>query len=89
MTPPARLYTWRTIGGQEVDFILEYGRKILAIEVKQSSRPNYSDANGIRAFLADHPDALGGLVLHSGEEIRWLGEQILAVPWTLITSSGL
>jgi uncharacterized protein len=85
MTPPARLYTWRTVGGQEVDFVWEYGRKILAIEVKHSSRPNYGDANGIRAFLADHPDAVGGLVLHSGDEIRWLGEHILAVPWTLIT----
>ncbi len=85
MTPPARLFTWRTVQGQEVDFILEYGRKILAIEVKQSSRPSYSDASGIRAFLTDHPGAVGGLLLHSGEEIRWLGERILAVPWTMIT----
>ena len=84
MTSPARLYTWRTVQGQEVDFILEYGRKILAIEVKQTSRPTYSDANGIRAFMADHPDATGGLVLHGGNEIRWLGERILAVPWTMI-----
>lgn len=85
MTPPARLYTWRTVQGQEVDFILEYGRKILAIEVKQTIRPTYSDANGIRAFLSDHTDAVGGLVLHGGDEIRWLGDQILAVPWTMIT----
>lgn len=85
MNPPARIYAWRTVQGQEVNFILEYGRKILAIEVKQSSHPNYGDANGIRAFLADHPDAVGGLILHSGGEIRWLGERIMAVPWTMIT----
>lgn len=85
MNPPARIFTWRTVRGQEVDFILEYGRKVLAIEVKHSSHPNYSDANGIRAFLADHPDAVGGLILHSGGEVRWLGERIMAVPWTMIT----
>jgi uncharacterized protein len=85
MNPPARLFTWRTVQGQEVDFILEYGRKVLAIEVKQTSHPNYGDANGIRAFLNEHPDAVGGLILHSGTEIRRLGERILALPWTMIT----
>ena len=85
MTPPARLFNWRTQSGQEVDFVLEYGRKVLAIEVKQTSRPGYGDTNGLKAFLADHPDAVGGLLLHGGTEIRWLGEHILAVPWTMVT----
>ncbi len=85
ITPPARLFNWRTQAGQEVDFVLEYGRKVLAIEVKQTSRPGYGDTNGLKAFLAEHPDAVGGLLLHSGIETRWLGEHILAVPWTMVT----
>jgi uncharacterized protein len=85
MTPPARLFNWRTQAGQEVDFVLEYGRKVLAIEVKQTSRPGYGDTNGLKAFLADHPDAVGGLLLHAGTETRWLGERIMAVPWTMVT----
>jgi len=85
MMPPARLYIWRTAQRNEVDFVLEHGRKALAIEVKQSTRPVYQDASGIRAFLREYPDTSGGLVLHSGTEIRWLGERIMAVPWTLIT----
>jgi predicted AAA+ superfamily ATPase len=85
MNPPARLFNWRTQAGQEVDFILEYGHKILAIEVKQTSRPGYGDTDGLKAFLADHPDALGGLLLHGGREIRRLGDHILAVPWTMLT----
>ena len=85
MTPPERLFNWRTQAGQEVDFVLEYGRKVLAIEVKQTTHPGYGDTSGLRAFLADHPDAVGGLLLHSGGEIRWLGEHILAVPWTMVT----
>ncbi len=85
LTPPARLFNWRTQNGKEVDFILEYGHKVLAIEVKQTSRPGYGDTAGLKAFLADHPDAIGGLLLHSGADIRWLGERIMAVPWTMIT----
>jgi len=85
MTPPAHLYHWRTLNGQEVDFILEYGRKVLAIEVKQTTRPGYGDTKGLQAFLADHPEATGGLLIHAGTEIRRLGEHILAVPWTMVT----
>jgi len=85
MNPPARLFHWRTLGGQEVDFILEHGRKLLAIEVKQTSRPGYGDTKGLQAFLADHPEANGGLLVHEGSEIRRLGERILAIPWTMVT----
>ncbi|NPV76486.1 MAG: ATP-binding protein [Anaerolineae bacterium] len=85
MTPPARLYHWRTQTGQEVDFVLEFGRKVVAIEVKRTGRPGYGDANGLNAFLSHHPDAAGGLLLHGGTEIRRLGERILAAPWTMVT----
>lgn len=85
MTPPARLFTWRTQAAQEVDFVLEYGRKVLAIEVKQTTRPGYGDIDGLKAFLTAHTDAVGGLLLHGGMDIRRLGEKIIAVPWTMIT----
>ncbi len=85
MTPAGRLYFWRTRAGAEVDFVLEYGRKLLAIEVKHSAAPTYGDAAGLRAFLVDYPEAAGGLLVHRGRAIRRLGERILAVPWTLLT----
>jgi predicted AAA+ superfamily ATPase len=85
MTPPARLFHWRTLGGQEVDFILEHGRKVLAIEVKQTNRPGYGDTKGLQAFLSEHTEAAGGLLIHGGSEIRLLGEHILAIPWTMLT----
>jgi hypothetical protein len=85
MTPPARLYFWRTRTGAEVDFVLEHGRRLLAIEVKHTANPNYSDAAGLRSFLAEYPKASGGLLLHSGREIRRLDQAILAVPWTIMT----
>lgn len=85
MTPPGRLYFWRTRTGEEVDFVLEHGRRLLALEVKRTASPSYGDATGLRSFLAEHPRAAGGLLLHSGREIRRLDKNILAIPWTLVT----
>lgn len=38
-TPKARLHFWRTTSGDEVDFVLEHGRRVLGVEVKMSSKP--------------------------------------------------
>jgi len=84
LTPAGRLFFWRTQSGLEVDFILEHGRRLLAIEVKFSANPGYGDAAGLRAFLSEYPQAVG-LLLHTGREIRRLDEKIIAVPWTLVT----
>jgi hypothetical protein len=84
MTPPARLYTWRTQAGQEVDFVLEYGRKLLAIEVKSATRIKYEDASGLTGCLKLYPEAKG-VLLYSGDEIRRLGERVMALPWTMVT----
>lgn len=85
MIPSARIYSWRQQDGKEVDFVVEHGRRILAVEVKRSSKPSFRDASGIRAFLDQHPKALGGLLITSGNEIRRMAQNILAIPWTLIT----
>jgi len=84
MTPAGRLYFWRTQSGVEVDFVLEHGRRLLAIEVKRTTHPGYGDAAGLRAFLAEYPQAVGGLLLHTGREIRRLDEKIIAAPWTMV-----
>jgi len=86
MTPAGRLYFWRTQTGVGVDFVLEHGRHLLAIEVKRSDNPGYGDAAGLRAFLSEYPNASGGLLVHGGREIRRLDEKILAIPWTVVTS---
>jgi uncharacterized protein len=85
LIPSARLYYWRTRTGQEVDFVMEHGQRVLAIEVKQTTQPGYGDTAGLRSFLAEHPQASGGLLIHGGREIRRVDENIAAMPWTLIT----
>lgn len=83
MTPKARLYFWRTRTGEEVDFVVEQGRRMLAIEVKWTDNPRYQHAEGLRSFLDAHPNAQGGVLLHRGADVRYLHERILALPWTL------
>ena len=84
MLPPARLFYWRTRTNKEVDFIFEYGRTFIAIEVKLSATVGYGDVKNIRSFLNEYPEAVGGLLLYNGSEIRRLGEKIIAAPWTMV-----
>jgi predicted AAA+ superfamily ATPase len=80
--PRASVTYWRTASGFEVDFVLERGRQLVAVEVKSGTRPSMRDVPGLRAFLEEHPrQARGGVVLHGGEESYWLDDKILAVPW--------
>jgi hypothetical protein len=46
-TKPQILY-WRTASDHEVDFVIEYQRRVLPIEVKATSRPSGRDALGTR-----------------------------------------
>jgi hypothetical protein len=85
MTPSARLYFWRTTEGHEVDFVIEYGRKILGIEVKLTDNLGYRDTAGLRLFLEQHPKTAAGLIIYGGKEIKRLDEKIVAIPWTLVT----
>ena len=55
--------------------------RLLAIECKSSDRPTYDDADGVRLFLREYPAAIGGLLLHSGTETRWIADRVLSVPW--------
>jgi uncharacterized protein len=78
---PAILY-WRTSTGEEVDFVIERQRKLLAIEVKATANPGYNDAKGLRTFLQEYgSQALGGLLLYDGEKTFWISERVLAAPW--------
>lgn len=85
ITPAGRLHFWRTLEGNEVDFVLEHGRRLLAIEVKLTDNLGYRDTEGLRLFFKDNPNASGGLILYSGTQIKRLDEKIVAAPWTFIT----
>lgn len=78
----AEVMYWRTATGEEVDFVVETEGKLLPIEVKGGSRLRLSDAKHLLSFRAEYgKKARTGLLLHTGSQIEWLAQGILAVPW--------
>jgi hypothetical protein len=78
----AELGYWRTASGQEVDFVIEAGGRLLPIEVKAGARPRLGDAAHLRSFRAEYgKKARAGLLLHTGTTLEWLAPDVLAAPW--------
>ena len=81
LDPPTILY-WRTTTGEEVDFVIEAGGRLLPIEVKAADRVRPADAQHLHSFRTEYPDrSLPGVLLYTGEETYWLTDDALAVPW--------
>jgi hypothetical protein len=78
----AELFYWRTAIGEEVDFVIETGKRLLPIEVKATTRPRLGDAKHLRTFRAEYGrKARAGLLLHTGNTLAWLTPDVLAAPW--------
>jgi hypothetical protein len=73
---------WRTAVGEEVDFVIETGGRLLPIEVKATARPRLGDAANLRTFLGEYGEqSRAGLLLHAGTTLEWLTRDVLAAPW--------
>lgn len=81
----AEVLHWRTATGEEVDFVVETPQGLLPVEVKATSRPRPSHAEGLRAFRREYGRRCrAGLLLHAGEELTWLVEDVFAAPWWMV-----
>lgn len=78
----AEVLYWRTVSGDEVDFVIEDGDSLLPIEIKSTVRPRLRNTGRLRAFRKEYGDqARSGLLLHTGDTVEWLTPDVLAVPW--------
>jgi predicted AAA+ superfamily ATPase len=78
----AEVTYWRTSIGEEVDFIVESGDRLLPIEVKSNTRPRLAEAAHLRTFRTEYGKrSRAGLLLHAGSTLAWLTPDVLAVPW--------
>ena len=78
----AEVLYWRTAIGEEVDFVIEAGDRLLPIEVKTTRRPRLRDVANLRTFRAEYGcRAKTGLLLHGGTTVEWLAPDVLAAPW--------
>jgi hypothetical protein len=83
MSPRPRIHHWRTRDQLETDFVLELpSGGLIGVEVKAERRPEWGAVRGLVAFLAEYrAEAVGGLVLHGGDEVYHIAENIVAAPW--------
>jgi predicted AAA+ superfamily ATPase len=82
VTPRPEIMHWRTVNQEEVDFVIEAGRTLLPMEIKTTTRPGPGDARHLHSFRAEYGSrVVGSLLLHTGTQVFWLAEGILAAPW--------
>lgn len=74
----AQLYYWRSLAGNEVDFILYGGKTFVAVEVKNTKVIRPTDYNGLISFGDDYPEA--SLVLLYRGNILMKHKNMLVVP---------
>lgn len=79
------VFYWRTTAGEEVDFVIEAGGRLLPVEIKATGHPRLGDAARLRTFRAEYGNkARAGLLLHTGNTLEWLTPDVLAAPWSKV-----
>lgn len=78
--PDAQLAYWHEQGRHEVDFVIEVGRKVFAIEVKAATRWSDSDLSGLRTFLDRTPACVSAVLAYNGKEAVKLDDRLWAIP---------
>lgn len=82
---PTHLWFWRIEHGPEVDFLLERGGEVVAVECKWSAGLAGRELKSLQACR----DALGktfrlGVLLHGGTEAVAVGERLIALPFAAL-----
>lgn len=78
--PEASLHYFRVHGRHEVDFIVEWGDALVALEVKAGSRWSPRDLRGLRRFLDKTPGCVAGLLACGVRQAAPVGDKLWAVP---------
>ena len=78
--PEAQIGYWHEQGRHEVDFVIEVGRNVFAIEVKSATRWSDNDWSGLRAFLERTPACVAAVLAYGGKEAVQLDKRLFAIP---------
>jgi hypothetical protein len=71
---------YRTHDQNEIDFILEYSDRIIAIEVKSSSKIDEKAFRHIKSFQKQSEKCKLGIVFYLGNKVLRFGESLIAIP---------
>jgi hypothetical protein len=67
-------------GRYEVDLVIEWGRKVAAIEIKVATRWGPSDLAGLKAFIDRTQQCQAAILAHNGDRTMQLGPKLWAIP---------
>jgi predicted AAA+ superfamily ATPase len=84
--PEANLLFWNVQGRHEVDFVIELGQEVMAIEVKSASRWGPRDLSGLQAFLAATPHCRAAVLAYNGTEPAQLEKRLWVLPLRMLLS---
>ena len=82
--PQARLYYWKDHNGPEVDYVIEYNRQYLPIEVKYTSKPLSKDADHLHTFQQEYDCLSPALIVCRIERPMEIANNIIAIPWSTL-----
>ena len=76
------LHYWRDDADREVDFVIERGDHVLAVEVKATTKPGPDDWKHLKRFVREYGERCrGALLLHGGDETFRATDRVLVTPW--------
>lgn len=76
------LHYWRDEADREVDFVIERGDDVVAIEVKATTTPGPDDWKHLKHFVREYERRCrGALLLHGGDETFRASDRVLVTPW--------
>lgn len=78
--PNGRIFYWQTQAGKEVDFIIEQGQNLIAIEVKSAESWGGRDLAGLNEFLSVTPNCKAAVLAYNGKESAKIGDRLWAIP---------
>jgi len=82
--PGIGMWYWRPHAGREVDFLLERGEALVAVEVKWSQRISEADVAGLRQVARDLKGRVRlGILLYPGTDALALDAHTVAVPFSI------
>lgn len=76
-------YYWRRYAGREVDFLIEHGERIVAVEVKWTQNLGESDLAGLKDCARDLKDRhILSILLYPGTEMIAADKQTIIMPFS-------
>ena len=75
-----KIYHYLTNDKKEIDFILQRNDKIVAVEVKSSSRVGKNDFRHIMDYQKKSSKDVFGVVFYMGEHVLYINERCVALP---------